>query len=128
MDTNAFNNPAAVKATITPTPAPKQASSPSGARPSTAGKAATAPAAGRSTNHNPKTAATGVPRQTGWTERQLDGNRSPVMSKPVRKGGLAERQAAPDRSRSAGGSGMEASMAALADQLHPRKRPKSTRK
>jgi len=81
--------------------------------------------------HNPQTAASGVPRAAGnHPERQNDGNRTQQYSKPVKGGGLAERQPAPQphaNSRDAR-SGLEGAMAGLADQLHPRGRPKSTQR
>lgn len=81
--------------------------------------------------HNPQTAASGVPRVTkAHPERQLDGTRTQQYSAPVRKGGLAERQSSPAphaNSRDAR-SGLEGAMAGLADQLHPRTRPKATQR
>lgn len=80
---------------------------------------------------NPVTAASGVPRaMRTHPERQNDGNRTQQYSKPVKGGGLAERQPAPQphaNSRDAR-SGLEGAMAGLADQLHPRGRPKSTQR
>lgn len=73
----------------------------------------------RETVPRPDVAKSGVPRQVGSGERQLDGSRTPTFSQPVKKPGLAERQPAPKRS---GGSGLEDAMGGLADQLHPRSR------
>lgn len=72
---------------------------------------------------DPNTARNGVPRQVGPGERQLDGTRTPTFSPPVKKGGLAAREAAP--ARSSGGSGLESAMASLADQLHPPRQRRS---
>lgn len=59
----------------------------------------------------------GAPVITGPGERQLDGNRTPTVSQPVKKGGLASRDPVPNRDSD---SGMERAMQASADQLHPR--------
>lgn len=68
----------------------------------------------------PSVAAHGVPRMTGHGERQLDGSRTPTFNQPApKRSGMAPREAAP--ARSSGGSGMEASMGALADKLHPQR-------
>jgi hypothetical protein len=78
---------------------------------------------------NPQTAVSGVPRAAkAHPERQLDGNRTQQFSKPVKKGGLAERQSSPAPHANSGDSrsGLEGAMAGLADQLHPRGRPKAT--
>lgn len=79
--------------------------------------------------HNPQTAVSGVPRPTkAHAERQNDGNRTQQYSAPVKKGGLAERLSspAPHANSRDSRSGLEGAMAGLADQLHPRTRPKST--
>jgi hypothetical protein len=60
-------------------------------------------------------------------EKQLDGSPTQQMSKPHKKGGLAERGPSPAKSSSDRVSGLEAAMAAEADRHHPRTRPKSTR-
>lgn len=134
-DSNSFNRPATVVAPIAeglqpakpvstgraPTPTPKALSPQQPSKSVPAGRSSTP-------KSNPSTAVSGVPRQSANGQRQLDGNRTAEMTKPVKKGGLAERQAAPTRSAQAGGSGMESAMASLADQLHPRGRPKITKK
>lgn len=61
--------------------------------------------------------ASGVPRMVSRGVRQMDGNRSPEYSKPVKGGGLAGRDPVPNR---ASDSGIEKAMQAQADQLHPR--------
>lgn len=69
---------------------------------------------------NPANNAGRVPRPTGPGERQLDGSHTQTFDQPQKKPGLAAREPAP--SRSSGGSGLEAAMAAEADRLHPPKR------
>lgn len=60
----------------------------------------------------------GSPKFAGSGDRQVDGARTAVFSKPVRKGGLAAREAVP---RGPNDSGLERSMMDLADKEHPGK-------
>lgn len=100
--TNAFlenGSPAATPAKAAPKPAP-------------------APKPGPNT-------ASGVPHPVGKWGKQLDGTQATRHSAPVPRGGLGERQPAPTR---VGDSGFERAAAKLADKMHPRTAPKSTRR
>lgn len=61
------------------------------------------------------TMKSGKPTQVAKGEKQLDGSRTPTFSPPVRKPGLAPRQAVPDRPSD---SGIERAMQAEADRIH----------
>lgn len=134
--TNALldTSPAAMKAMAAPAapgwdkPAAKApaAPQPKRAAPDAADSSTLRKSAGPTTNKqfqnaNPRTAAKGVPVQTGKGERQLDGTRTATMSQPARKG-LSERQPSPMPFRGSADttSGLERAMAADADRHHPR--------
>lgn len=61
------------------------------------------------------TQKSGTPKTVGPGEKQLDGSRTPTFSAPVRKPGLAPREAVPNRPSD---SGMERAMQDHADQVH----------
>lgn len=129
--TNAFMAMAVATKPAKAAAAPTRSPRPVAGTPTQRRDATTSPGRSPQPKPNPATAASGVPRaMRSHPERQNDGNRTQQYSKPVKGGGLAERQPAPQphaNSRDAR-SGLEGAMAGLADQLHPRGRPKSTQK
>lgn len=158
MDSNSFNNPVGITApkpakaakakarapvlpdgtsffvASIPTPKPAQVA-PRRSSPGTpqqrserAPAKKAAPARSQFDKVNPRTAVSGVPKVTGYSERQLDGNRSPITSKPVKKGGLAERGPSAGKSGNDRTSGLESAMHAEADRLHPRRATKISQK
>lgn len=149
MDTNAFNDPATMAKATSPTPAgpahrghapakPPQPAhprgSPASALPDGGGpksKRAPPQPAARHGRVDANTAVSGVPKGVaGHSQRQLDGNRSQQFTPPVKRGGLAERLSSPKPHPASNDrmSGLEGAMHAEADRLHPRSRPKATKR